>query len=369
MCRQIRIVVVLAFVTTGSDALAQSSQVMLDGTIRVKKAEIVDPSGFEKPMTAATILVPHDWQVQGGVIWRQPMPECGPRTPHVSWVATSPDGKRHFQLLPDEQWNGSSILPPGISQSGCPNLATTDMQEFVGFYLQRYRPGANFINYRERTDLVEETSRYLPPQQPMYGMETRQWVGAGEATIAYTTDGEDFRELIGVIAVFTYTAMSDGMGGVTEMISIATVPGYAYRTPAGEFVPAHAERIRRTYRTHPAWQARMNEHNATMAGIAAQGAADRSRIIAQHGEEMRQMQQDSWRRQNEASDRNSREFSEYIRDVETYNDPYHGGTVELDNSYEHAWQLGDGTYVLTNDPSFEPNKDLGVDGSRLGKAQ
>ena len=366
MVRRISIILALTVVAMAADALAES---LPDGAVRVKKADIVDPGGFEQPMTAATILVPFDWQTQGGVIWQQAMSECGPKSPHVSWVATSPDGKRQFQLLPDEQWNGSSILPPGVSQSGCPNLATTDMQEFVGFYVQRYRPGANFVNYRERTDIIEEASRYLPPQQPMYGMETRQWVGAGEATIAYDADGVAFRELVGVIAVFTYTAMGDGMGGITEMINIATVPGYAYRTPASEFVAGHAERIRRTYKIHPAWQAKMNQHNATMAGIAARGAADRSRIIAQHGEEMRQMQQDSWRRQNEASDRNSREFSEYIRDVETYDDPYHGGTVELDNSYEHAWQLGDGSYVLTNDPSFEPGKDLGVDGSRLGKAQ
>ena len=369
MTRLVPMLVVLGAVAVAADAFAQSSQALPKGAIRVMKADIVDPSGFEKPMTAATILVPHGWQTQGGVVWQQTLPSCGPKSPHVNWAATSPDGKRRFQLLPDEQWNGSSLLPPGMSQGGCPNLATTDMQEFVGFYVQRYRPGASFVGYRERVDLVQEASRFLPPQQPVYGMETRQWIGAGEATIAYNDDGEEFRELIGVIALFTYTAMSDGMGGATEMINIGTVPGYAYRAPAREFVAENAEQIRRTYQVQPAWQARMAQHNRKMAGIAAQGAADRARITAQHGEEMLQMQQDSWRRQNESGDRGSREFSEYIRDVETYEDPYHGGTVELDSSYDHAWQLGDGSYVLTDDPYFDPGRDMGVDGSRLGKAE
>jgi len=77
------------------------------------------------------------------------------------------------------------------------------------------------------------------------------------------------------------------------------------------------------------------------------------------------MQADSWRIYNESSDRLSRERSEAIRGVETYNDPYYGGSVQLDSSYNHAWQLNDGTYVLTDDPSFNPYRVFGQDGQQL----
>ena len=39
--------------------------------------------------------------------------------------------------------------------------------------------------------------------------------------------------------------------------------------------------------------------------------------------------------------------------------------VELPNHYRHAWQLKDGTYVLTDSQAFEPHRDLGVDGELL----
>ena len=81
------------------------------------------------------------------------------------------------------------------------------------------------------------------------------------------------------------------------------------------------------------------------------------------------MQADSWRLYNESSDYLSREASEAIRGVETYNDPYYGGTVQLDSSYEYAWQLNDGTYVLTNDASFEPYAATSQEGQLLEAAR
>ena len=77
----------------------------------------------------------------------------------------------------------------------------------------------------------------------------------------------------------------------------------------------------------------------------------------------------TWRSGNESSDRMQRESTEAIMGVETYNDPYYGGTVQLDHTYDNAWQLNDGSYVLTNDAMFEPYRDLGVDGQRLEAAQ
>jgi hypothetical protein len=42
--------------------------------------------------------------------------------------------------------------------------------------------------------------------------------------------------------------------------------------------------------------------------------------------------------------------------------------VQLSSHYEHAWQLKDGTYLLTDDVNFDPSRDLGVQGQRLKKA-
>ena len=69
-------------------------------------------------------------------------------------------------------------------------------------------------------------------------------------------------------------------------------------------------------------------------------------------------------------DRSHREFIETIRGTETYRDPGSStGSVELSNQYRNAWRLNDGTYVLTDDPSFNLYGATGQDGRRLEAAR
>jgi hypothetical protein len=109
----------------------------------------------------------------------------------------------------------------------------------------------------------------------------------------------------------------------------------------------------------------MAQHNAKMNRINLEGARKRSQIISEHADEMREMQRDSWERQNASRDRQQREAIEAIRGTETYQDPVLGDTVELDDSYGQAWRLDDGTYVLTDDASFDPYAATGQSGQRL----
>lgn len=61
-------------------------------------------------------------------------------------------------------------------------------------------------------------------------------------------------------------------------------------------------------------------------------------------------------------------FGQYLRGVENYTDE-NGNKVELTSGYSNAWSKGDGTYLLSMDPSFDPNVELGdtQNWSRLNK--
>ena len=196
--------------------------------------------------------------------------------------------------------------------------------------------------------------------------ESRSWVEAGEVLIAYSQNGVDMRETVTSAVMFNVMIMYP-MSGVpgSEYLSAATFPGFAMRAPNGQLDFRVAEMIRKSATPNPEWTARIAQHNAKITSINVKGARDRARITAQYGEEIRQMQSDSWKKYNESFDRMSRESSEAIRGVETYNDPYHGGSVQLDNTYDYAWQLNDGTYVLTDDVDFNPVRVLGQDGQQL----
>jgi hypothetical protein len=66
-----------------------------------------------------------------------------------------------------------------------------------------------------------------------------------------------------------------------------------------------------------------------------------------------------------SQDRTQEKFVRAIRGVELYADPAAGRPVELPNTYDHAWRLQDGTYMMTDNPNFDPNVEFGVNGTRL----
>jgi hypothetical protein len=156
--------------------------------------------------------------------------------------------------------------------------------------------------------------------------------------------------------------------------------GFAMRMPEGALSFKMIEALRQSIHSAPEWQSRMNqaanernriavESNRQMAETNRREAAKRSEIIAQTGREIADIQMGTWQSRNESMDRQQRETIEGIHGVETYNDPHYGGTVQLSNQYQQAWQLRDGSYVLTDDVNFEPGRDLGVTGQKLMKTE
>ena len=60
------------------------------GSLRVKRAELIDRTGFETPLLFASTLIPADWTLKSHIAWGDPCIEG----PAVEWVASSAD--QHF---------------------------------------------------------------------------------------------------------------------------------------------------------------------------------------------------------------------------------------------------------------------------------
>ena len=90
-----------------------------------------------------------------------------------------------------------------------------------------------------------------------------------------------------------------------------------------------------------------------MSGIA--DAKKISDTITRNSEEIRQMYSDSYRQRCESQDRISQSFSEYIRGVDTYKDPFEGRPVQLPSGYNDAWVNAKGEYLLSNVAGYDPN--------------
>lgn len=342
------------------------------GVARLQRYEVPDQNGFEKPMAAMSLLAPMGLRAQGGVNWQANMSGCGPTAPHTNWTAVSADGLTAVSILPQESWTGFYYPALGnVPQKGqCPNFRPTNGRDFVLGYVSRYRPNARVIDYQDRTADFKEVERMLQQTAiPMQGVEQKVWVEGGLALVAYPMNGREVREIVGTAVMFNATRMSDFMGGYNDMYFAFAFPGFAFRAPSGQLDFNLAETVRKSMRENPEWSRRMAEHNRRMAQINAKGARDRAEITRKSNQEIFEMQQETWRNTQASNDRNHREFGEMIRGVETYDDPYYGGTVQLDNTYDNAWQLKDGTYVLSDDPSFDPYRTFGQDGVQLKRTE
>jgi hypothetical protein len=346
------------------------------GAFHMQRFDLVDQSGFEKPLTAYTILAPVGWRAEGGVVWANNMSGCGPSTPHVAWRAIAPDGASAVEIIPEESWSGFAIqsatpyqMPQ--QQGPCPNVLVQSGREFINSYIQRHRPGARVLDYKDITAEYANFQKMLDQMAmaPMAGIESRSWIEGGQALLALQANGREYREVMTVAAMISLSRMADGMGGYFDSGFVVALPGYAYRAPNGQLDFNLSEFVRKSGREDPEWGRRMAAYRAKISKINSDGARQRQKITADTNKEIFAMQQETWRNTQASQDRNNREFGEMIRGVETYDDPINGGTVQLDHTYDNAWQLNDGSYVLTNDTSFEPYKDLGVDGSRLNKTE
>jgi hypothetical protein len=93
-----------------------------------------------------------------------------------------------------------------------------------------------------------------------------------------------------------------------------------------------------------------------------QAAAQLSNAISANNDawlnSFEQQRQAAWQSSSARSDSSGRSpndaFDDYIRGVETVNDPYYGESQQ-DYNYQYHWTDGSGSYQHSNDPFFNPN--------------
>jgi hypothetical protein len=358
----------------GAHAVQAQARALPPGAIRVERAEVIDRNGFEKPLVALTLFKPVGWRAEGGVEW-DPTNTCGLGT-RFNWRATAADNASAIQIVPQEKWNhGNFELPPNCLMS-----RVDGARAYLEWWVARNRRGARVLDYRDRPEMVEPY-KALNSVTPMPGGELRSWVQAGEVLIGHTQGGRELREAISTIVWIRLNRFAPiGPNEPLQLLQGESLFGFAMRAPNGTLDFKTVDALRQSVRVGPEWNARMMqaaterhqiamEAGRQMAADNLRGAQQRSQIIAQTAQDINDIQMGTWQNTSRTMDRTQRERIEAIRGVETYNDPHYGGTVQLSNHFEHAWQLRDGTYVLTNDVHFDPNRALGIEGQRLKRAQ
>jgi len=353
---------------------ATAAEQLPSGALRVQLAEIVDRQGFEKPLVAFTMMVPAGWQYEGAVDWK-PGAQCTTAyQPRLR--AQAPDGISAIELLHGEGWGANSFGP---QSGGCPHGTFRNAQEYLNTWMQRHRPGARWIDYRPRPD----RSNAGMQQNMAGGGFFKSWFETGQALIGYSQNGREMRESLAVSITFSQSQIAAVGGRMMQSISGQSHGVLAWRAPEGQLDFRQFDAVWQTLRRGEAWNARITaaenqiaqdnaRTQAQISQIQAQTSRDtlaeiakRGQIRAQTRAEISDMQNRGYAARDASTDRMQRDNIKTIREVETYREPRSGGVVELPNHYRHAWQLKDGTYVLTDSQAFDPGRDLGIAGERL----
>lgn len=357
----------------------------------LERVRFMDTQGFEQPAEAFSILLPKGWTHEGGVAWKG-LNECRGEMIVAKWGVRSPDGAISYSVLPNHNWASASdmmmmqSLQMQAQQGGCEVGGPMDAASYLREVMApRELRGATITEVKENVEVAREMERMAVQQKAAF----EQW--GGQATLRPSAiiarlKWSDGTEGLALVSVLNVISVSQNMytGEMQQLTNSNASERSILRFPAAR--RDEAERvlatIKSSLRTNPAWkqavegyfaqlrqqQDRMHHqrmaaidaqtaantraHNQRMADIQAQGAAN----TARHNERMGAMDQQmrTWEQQQSSQDRMHTQFVKAIREVETYNDGSNG-RVELTSGYNHAWSRGDGSYILSNSPNFDPS--------------
>lgn len=335
-------------------------------TLKLKAVQIMDPTGFTSPIWAASSLLPADWTNEGGVIWNINGDCTGGQ--QMQWLAKSPDGNVSIGIYPSVGWrmNSMSMSMSMPVPQDCLNASFNSADEFLSAYISQLENG-KVVDVQRNPDVLRMVSGM---NSEFHGDPySRTWVDAASVTLEYTLESVPKMSVVNLFTFHSYTKSGHtmGMGPPLEMAYGGAYYMVEFAAPKKEFmdwVPAFLS-FERNYRVNPEWQARINKMNNKISKDNLETSRKISEINRKTSQEISAMSMDSWRKQQASDNYLSRETTEMIFGEETYSADMPSGQISLPYGYDQAWQLDDGTFVVTNDQFFDPSKNTGQIGSLL----
>ncbi|HZX43631.1 MAG TPA: hypothetical protein VFE93_17465, partial [Myxococcaceae bacterium] len=251
------------------------------GYLRLKRVEIVDRHGFEKPMPAFSVLIPTDWKFDGEVRYAQRVgnPEDLAR---LAFRATSPDGRLAVEMFPGWSWtwaddpmmrqamqsqNAMTAQMGGARAEVGPPMSARDFLTRVA--VPRLRPGAKVLGIEPIPDLDQPLQAQVKQAQTMAaqaGVQMRLKADQARARIQLTSGKGPAEEWITAVVYVRTTAMpsmnpATGQMAQSAMYQSSAESLFGLRAPPGE-LPTHEKlfhAVVSTARVDPVWQARVTQ--------------------------------------------------------------------------------------------------------------
>lgn len=367
---------------TGNNAAPSRSMTTVSadtgGYVRLRVMKLMDNSGFGQPVEAARFLAPADWRMEGGIQW-SPNFGCLAMLVNAQFRFIAPDGITALEVFPNYVWNWyddpyqrqlAAQTAQSAGQRPCDMAPPAAAAEFLRNKLvPAFRRGAQVVATEQQPQVAQASQASMQAymqQAAAYGLQMDLRADAARIRINYTMNGRQIEEWISATVqynkqqVMSASAAMQGGMGYTSSYTLTATAQIGTRAPAGRLdglTPLFATMIA-SYRPNVAYVNAVSQVMANMGNTQTQGAMDRSRIWSQANREISDIIRQGYDRQQQSQDRIAESWSQTTRGVETFVDPSTNERVELTGGYSQVWSNGNGEYVLSNSPNFEPNRVL-----------
>jgi hypothetical protein len=316
--------------------------------VRLERVSVSDPAAGGE---AFTFLKPSGWTVEGGVVWRHDLSNLASSAFQV-WNPAGVEAIEVFPIVPYTwQEGGVTYFPQGTIYLGSMvQPPIFEPAEFIGqMILPTFRGHLNprIIDWSETPGVSEEVAAAVQEAG------VSKTVRSGRVRVEYSLNGTPVHEVFYVTLVFSQSPLGPFILWAPERL-------YSFRAEPGELdrVCPLLHTVVSSTQVNRRW---LNEYlqvvDLWQRGQlqAIRSAGEISRYIAQVNDEILAITTEAFERQQSTNDRVSRQYSEMIRGVEHYDDPFKSEEVELPAGYDFVWASETGAYILSNDVLLDPN--------------
>lgn len=353
----------------GSPSLNPDGSAMQEGKdyIMLKRFRVVDNQGFSQPLEVSSFLLPANWAVNSEVNWNATS-KCLPDMLQASVQAVSPDKEYELFVFPATQfdWSDDPIYLDAMQKGFVMHSCTiAQPQDAAGYISASLAPSLNATV--KSAEIIEDLQQQMDAGADQMTQNARQG-----GNTAYNHKGSAAE------GVMQFADGKEGLAFCTLMQTLVSVPGaqggmstnsqcYVSMRVVIKYQPGSepmARKIMGTFfssaRINPQWASGVQSYFAAVTRNAQEQGWKQIQISHQAQEEIGNNIIRSWEARNagtsgSASSTDTNDgFGQYLRGVDNWSDES-GNKIELTSGYTNAWSRGDGSYMLSNNPAFDPN--------------
>ncbi|GIU78853.1 MAG: hypothetical protein KatS3mg005_2091 [Bryobacteraceae bacterium] len=327
------------------------------GTVKLIRHAVRDPGADN--IEAYSFLIPAGWRTEGGIQW---FPQYRILA-NLLMRIIDPQTGAAIEFLPVQYFFYWQVLRPRPNGSNYLGRVLWPPIQDVGEFVETMYMGGPLARLRKATKAAVQEMPELAALA-VRG-ESASQAKSGKIRYEYEQDGQAWEEDVYVTLVYTFVA---------DIAMWRSDRAYSFRAPKGmldRLTPLMAAVVS-TARISLDWFAQYSIAGQLFDERMRQGirgAAALSQTIRRNSEEIRQMFEQSYRERTAADDRIHQRFTEYIRGVETYRNPFEDRPVQLPSGYSNVWVNRNGEYILSNEANFNPNIGSNLDWRPLKRAQ